>query len=239
MPQPKLKIMRPPFYLDKVDELGMSFFLNSYIKFVIKVFKIMVDYNFKSYVLSKNFVQIFKDVHYVINFPKSEFCKMSLDLALSISYKMRVEYPNEWKEAERICNAYYKRVKRLKDRISEMLQNGNCLFLTFTFNNLCLQKTNSDTRRQKIRRFLNNYNTDYVANIDFGKKNGREHYHAVIQIDKVDSKLYNYGALSFKKIRSSKDYEKLAKYISKLTNHAIKETTKSNYIIYSRKKSKC
>lgn len=236
MPHPELKIIRPPFYLDKVDELGMSFVFKILYKFVIKVFKIMVDYNFKSYVLNKNFVQIFKDVHYVINFPKSEFCKMSLDLALSISDKMRVEYPNEWKEAERICNAYYKRVKRLKDKIKHMLESGNCLFLTFTFTDKCLQTTSKDTRRQKVRRYLNLYDTEYVANIDFGKKNGREHYHAVIQIDKVDSKLYNYGALSFKRVRSASDYKKLAKYISKLTNHAIKETTQSNYIIYSRKR---
>ena len=109
-----------------------------------------------------------------------------------------------------------------------------CLFLTFTFDEIVLQKTNADTRRQKVIRYLKSYNVPYVANIDFGKQNGREHYHAIIQTDNVDYSLYDYGALNGKKIVSTSDNVKLAKYISKLTNHAIKDTTKRNSIIYSR-----
>ena len=142
--------------------------------------------------------------------------------------------PIEWHEAEKINSAFYSRVRRLKKKIANMLQNGNCIFLTFTFTDEILKNTSPDTRRQKVRRFLSQYNCDYVANIDFGKKNKREHYHALIQIDKVNYNAYDYGALNGKKVRSTNDFIKLAKYISKLTNHAIKDTAKGTRIIYNR-----
>lgn len=142
--------------------------------------------------------------------------------------------PTEWHEAEKINNAFYSRVRRLKKKIAKMLENGNCIFLTFTFTDEVLANTTADTRRQKVRRFLSQYNFEYVANIDFGAKNGREHYHALIQTDKVDYNSYDYGALNGEKVRSTNDFVKLAKYISKLTNHAIKDTSKGSRIIYNR-----
>jgi len=142
--------------------------------------------------------------------------------------------PTEWNEARKINFAYYSRVKRLKKKIAKMLESGNCIFLTFTFTDKVLETTNADTRRQKVRRYLSSYNCDYVANIDFGAKNGREHYHALIQCDKVDYNAFDYGALNGEKVRSTNDFVKLAKYISKLTNHAIKDTCKGSRMIYNR-----
>ena len=115
-----------------------------------------------------------------------------------------------------------------------MLESGNCIFLTFTFTDEVLAKTNEDTRRQKVRRYLSSYNCEYVANIDFGKKNGREHYHALIQCNNVDYNAFDYGALNGERVRSTNDFAKLAKYISKLTNHAIKDTAKGSRLIYNR-----
>ena len=54
------------------------------------------------------------------------------------------------------------------------------------------------------------------------------------QTEKVDYNAFNYGALNGQKVRSANDNVKLAKYIAKLTNHAIKDTTKLNRIIYNR-----
>lgn len=161
-------------------------------------------------------------------------CKLTYEEALKIDDEQNKINFIEWHEAQKINKAFYARVKRLKNKITKMLEGGTCIFLTFTFTDEVLKKTTADTRRQKIRRFLNFYDAPYVANIDFGAKNGREHYHAIIQIDKINYSLYDYGALNGKKIKSTSDSIKLAKYISKLTNHAIKETTKRNSIIYSR-----
>lgn len=139
-----------------------------------------------------------------------------------------------WEEARRINHASRARVKRLKTRISSMLESGSCLFLTLTFTDEVLRKTTEDTRRQAVRRYLKSFGVPYVSNIDYGKKNGREHYHAVIQAESVDYSKYTYGAINGERIHSAEDYVKLSKYVAKLTNHAIKQTNKRQVIIYSK-----
>lgn len=148
----------------------------------------------------------------------------------------------EIKEAERVNNASYHRVKRLNDRIFQMLNNKNSIFVTLTFAPDVLAKTSGETRKKYIKRYLKEQCIQYVANIDFGKKNGREHYHAVVipKNDKLDNKAYNYGSIDFERVRNYGEStleltsKKMAKYVAKLTNHAIKTTTHQNRIIYSR-----
>lgn len=140
-----------------------------------------------------------------------------------------------WREAEKINGAYYKRVCRLKDRLSDMLSFGECFFLTLTFTNDVLEHTSKATRRKYVIRFLKSLSIKYVANIDFGSCNGREHYHAVIMADGVDMSAWDcYGFSNAKKIRSEADCTPVGKYLAKLTNHAIKETTQGSHLIYSR-----
>ena len=108
-----------------------------------------------------------------------------------------------------------------------------CLFLTLTFTDDTLQKTSTTTRRRYIVKYLSQFNVPCIANKDFGKENGREHYHAIIQIDRIDYSLYDYGAINGKKVVVGSETDlRLSKYISKLTNHAIKETTKQSRLIY-------
>lgn len=141
-------------------------------------------------------------------------------------------------EVVKIENASYKRATRLRKRIESMLLNGECLFLTLTFNDDTLTNTNENTRRQLVIRYLKSFNCRYVANIDFGSKNGREHYHAIINSNSIDLSAWRKnGNINVERVRN-KDIElsktRLSKYISKLSNHAIKETTKRNALIYSR-----
>lgn len=142
----------------------------------------------------------------------------------------------EIEEAERVNHAFVTRVHRLKKRIKNMLLNSNCIFVTLTFRDDVLQNTSSDTRHAYIKRFLNSLNCDYVANIDYGSMEEREHYHALVNCDKINSKDYKLGAINFERVRNTNDSGKLANYISKLTNHAIKETTRGCNIMYSRHK---
>lgn len=140
-----------------------------------------------------------------------------------------------WREAERINLAYYKRVQRLKTRIASMLRKGSCFFLTLTFSDSALARTSASTRRQNVTRFCDSISDDYVANIDFGSENGREHYHAVVLANNVDCSSWDiYGFSKAEKIASADDFTPLAKYISKLTNHAVKATTNGCRAIYSR-----
>lgn len=149
----------------------------------------------------------------------------------------------EINEAEKVNYAAYKRTKRLKDRILELLLNNGALFLTLTFTDTTLNKTTQETRKKYVTRFLKEQCDIYVANIDFGKQKGREHYHAVvIPKEMIDhSKWSRYGSIDWihcyhktKEENYEESSKRLAKYVSKLTNHAIKETVKSNRIIYSR-----
>lgn len=168
---------------------------------------------------------------HALNYPLN-----SIDL---IDYCINKGLLKELNECRKINDAYYHRQKRLRDRVETMLLNGACLFLTLTFNNETLETTTPEQRRKRVQRFLKEYNCLYVANIDFGKENGREHYHALINTDKVNGKEWrkNNGDIDFKRVRNkdiNNDKTKLAKYIAKLSNHAIKETTKRSVLIYSR-----
>lgn len=145
-----------------------------------------------------------------------------------------------WKEAEKVNHASYERVKRLKDRVKYIIENYPTTFITLTFTQDCLERTTPGSRKQLVVRWLKSHGVPYVANIDFGKENEREHYHAVIGSQSLDYKSWHRnGALKGKKVVKKTNLEKdgdikLAKYISKLANHAIKETCKRNALIYSR-----
>lgn len=139
-----------------------------------------------------------------------------------------------YREAEKINLAYYARVKRLKNRIAAMLLSGQCYFLTLTFTDDVLQSTTDKTRRRYVTRFLKSQSDIYCANIDYGTQNGREHYHAVVKADTIDMTPWDkLGFSNAKKIASADDYAPIAKYISKLTNHAIKATTRGTRAIYN------
>lgn len=145
---------------------------------------------------------------------------------------------NELKECVKINHADYERTKRLKNRVKTMLLNGSCIFITLTFNDDTLRNTTDKQRRVAVSRYLKQYGCMYVANVDFGSKNKREHYHALINCEKIDFKSWRkFGNINAKRVRNKdieSDKTKLSKYIAKLSNHAIKETTKRSCLIYSR-----
>lgn len=141
--------------------------------------------------------------------------------------------------ADKINNNFYKRKSRLRNRITKMLENGNCLFITFTFNDIILNTTTYDIRRRYVREFLKSYSDYYIANIDFGEKKGREHYHAILLADKVNHKSWRYGSINFKKVKTDKkSIEAVTLYVNKMSSHALKKTTGNNFpLIYSRQVS--
>ena len=137
------------------------------------------------------------------------------------------------KVARNINNANSSRVRRLKKRIMKYLSLGQCLFVTLTFSNDVLDSTSVSTRRKYVQKYLKSKSSHYIANIDYGNKNEREHYHAVILIDQIDD-TWEYGFAKYKKVYKANSEIALSRYVLKLTNHAIKESTKQNFCIYSR-----
>lgn len=171
---------------------------------------------------------------------------------------------SRWSEAEissaqRELKNYYKRVVRLRSRIKRILRFPSPVFVTFTFTDEVLSSTSPDSRRQYVRRFLSKHAAEYVANIDFGEKNHREHYHAVCS-EPLPLSEWSYGLINAECVLTSRtvsvvpkrfshlpedeanrllDLEaekRLSKYVAKLTNHALKETADSSRLIYSRSK---
>lgn len=140
-----------------------------------------------------------------------------------------------FKEARKINHASYEKRNRLEKRIAEWLSNYTCIFVTLTFKPDVLESTSKETRRKYVTRALKQMSDKYVANIDFGKENEREHYHAIVVADNVSREEWkDYGAINFKRIKKTSDSIKLAKYVVKLTNHAMKETVHQNRVIYSK-----
>ena len=121
-----------------------------------------------------------------------------------------------------------------------MLNNGKNLFLTLTFKPKVIDSTSEETRRRYVARYLKQFDCEYVANIDFGEEHETEHYHAVLNKSFINPLTWQYGNLDVQQVRTATDKDldciRLAKYVAKLTNHAIKETTKRNSLIYSRKR---
>lgn len=207
------------------------------------------NYELKAKVISNGMAKLVNQIHLTF------FRQMEEDKALALTgelieqwkplhietAKMYVEmfhdeFNEEYQECIRVNNATRQRNRRLKEHIENMLVSGQCIFLTLTFTDNTLERTNEDTRKRYVKRYLKEVSSQYVANIDYGSKNEREHYHAIVLCDKVDYSFWHkYGAIKGELIKVEDNASKrLSKYVNKLTNHAIKETTRRNCIIYSR-----
>lgn len=134
-------------------------------------------------------------------------------------------------DLERINNNFNNKRYRVNKKVSFLL-NDECLFLTLTFNDKTLSDTSDTTRRRYVRAYLNSLGCSFVCNIDYGKKNGREHYHALVNTTSCNYKEWHKnGAIKGEHVHVSSDNKKLSRYIVKLTSHAIKNTTKNNRIM--------
>lgn len=218
-----------------------------------------IDYAYKSYVLREHNDLLTK----IIRTDKMEYAKsLTFNYVSEFGELVRVEHPSyiyhikkgtlnysqlmdyvisngllrEYAECRKINKARNNKVYRLRNKIESIICNGDCLFLTLTFTDKVLETTTPQQRRRYVREFLSSYHCSYVGNVDYGKTNHREHYHVVIGTNNVNHKDWRYGAINFERVRVSEKTSCgcLSKYIAKLSNHAIKETTKRSALLYSR-----
>lgn len=197
----------------------------------------VLDVNIKQFILDNN---IHKEVNRVNKyvFMASYMGKEYLDIANSMVDHIINKYSYSiYRKALNINNAYYHRKSRVSNRLECMLSCGNCIFVTLTFTDEILNKTTYEIRRRYVREFFKLHSDYYIANIDFGEKNGREHYHGVVLCEYIDSSSWKYGYSWFNKIKNNKSsIESVSKYIPKLTNHAIKKSTGQSFrLIYGRR----
>ena len=90
------------------------------------------------------------------------------------------------KEISRVCKnlcvSQWKRFVRIRERTRKYVLSGQGVFATFTFTDEALKATSAKTRRRYVSWACKAFTDEYVANIDFGAKNGREHYHAILKV---------------------------------------------------------
>ncbi len=155
-----------------------------------------------------------------------------------LSYKNNIPF-TENKDFERVLQARYQKVGRIKKRLVYLLSRCDYVwFCTFTFDNHYIEKC-TRTKRDLIKSVINTHDFKYILNIDYGKTTEREHYHCIIGTDinfNVNQYIQSYYpchclAIQCKKDRA--DFSRLSKYINKLTNHCIKATTKRQRILYN------
>lgn len=155
------------------------------------------------------------------------------------------EFGDDWyKIARNLVKARDKRKKRVFDRVGSLLLDENVkgYFITLTFKDKVLATTTPITRRRYVARWLKKYYGVYIANLDFGGKKGREHYHGLGFVSiplEAYKEWHKLGALKIKPIHDTKnDKVKVTKYVVKLSAHFVKDSTlKAGYvprIIYSK-----
>lgn len=125
-----------------------------------------------------------------------------------------------------------RKARKVREKIADLIMTDSAVFLTLTFRDEIFEKTTQATRRRYVARFLKKTSAQYVANIDFSPDIAREHYHAVV-ISRVDLNAWKYGFSYAEKVRCHKgDLQRVSKYITKLTSHALK--VDATRLIYSR-----
>lgn len=227
------------YYFYKKNLLGNSYLLNTSIRY----------YNGKPYYISFYKLRDFDFTFQILtgNVPFAERRDIDIDIDIAYYYvdinylpyisfiQYAKKYPRLWHLCEQLYSSHNAKCNRVKDKIESILYDefGNlrdCLFVSLNFKDSVLASTSQETRRKYVRRFLKSQYDNYVANIDFGAMNGREHYHSVFGGSFVNPHAWPYGNVDFEHIR--KTPEKIAYYINKLTYHSVKDTT--GYVIYSR-----
>lgn len=162
-------------------------------------------------------------------------------------------------ECERLYTNNRNRAKRLRRRIEKWSKYGYVYFVTLTFKDAVFDDTSEIWRRKLVGYYLKGLGAMYCANIDYGGQFGREHYHAIICVEKALQGEYQehkgnvlYNCVEFSEWNEKRGYTciqgpilatndddnknplKIAKYTAKASNHALKETTRQHRLIYSR-----
>lgn len=177
------------------------------------------------------------DIHYKIRklrykYKQSDDRKHTAILNNILWYSYGVVYgSDEYDKHANAVNARKAQKRRYNAKLRDMVESYDELyFVTLTFTDEVLSSTSEETQHRYARRWLTDNCRDYLANEDFGKKNGRRHYHAVIA-KKEAVEPWKYGFYKIKPIREPQDVDRyrLSSYMLKLTNHAGKLGTGKHF----------
>ena len=109
-------------------------------------------------------------------------------------HSIPVVYPDYQRDMRYIA-AEWEKLRKRKGRwlkyVLEMRRTFDELYLvSLTFDDETLANTNFDTRKKRVRDWLNDNTVDYFACVDYGLENGREHYHAIVSFAQTGVRAY-------------------------------------------------
>lgn len=146
------------------------------------------------------------------------------------------DYLNESRRIQRLWEKNRKRMQRIYRYVKRMASEftGRLYLVSLTFDDDTLEHTSKETRKDYVRRWLNANAFDYYACIDYGRRKGREHYHALAVFDiplseekhkgktwyRVSDEIeWKHGFYSIRKVESDQ------KSVYKTINYALKAST--------------
>lgn len=143
------------------------------------------------------------------------------------------------KYIKNFLDSRYHKVSRIKEHFIYLAcRRTHVFFLTFTFDNNYIYKSNR-TKKDLIKNCLNNIEDSlYILNVDYGDSTGREHYHCILGCDYPIPKIYfelTYPCFTWLEYipLDMVNVKKVSKYINKLSNHATKESTGYHRVFYN------
>lgn len=145
------------------------------------------------------------------------------------------------KKLQSILNSRYQKIGRIRCHFVWLFHHKKYIyFLTFTFSDKNINKSDR-TRKDYIKKSLYSFdrNIHFILNIDYGKTTERLHYHALVGTD-INSDLKKHLEDTYEDFTycepvrfDDSSFKSIPKYINKLTNHAVKDSTKRSRIIYN------
>lgn len=147
----------------------------------------------------------------------------------------------EDKQFESLLSARYQKCSRIKQHFLYLFHRFKYLyFITYTFDDDHL-KLCDRSRKDLIKKSIRSFSSDieFILNVDYGKKNERLHYHCIVATndssDFFSHTKSTYPCFTWIELIdfSNSSLTKISKYINKLSNHAIKSTTRNSRIYFS------
>ena len=188
--------------------------------------------NSRARIISENLESVVSNLKWNEFLDENDERRKYTDQQIKIIKSLFFETEEDYKLAEQLANNKYQRKKRYRKYIKEIIKEKS-YFVTFTLDEESI-KHNITYLRKRLTEILKKNYKYYIANIDYGKTTERLHFHAIIRTEEPHKKIWKYGFSDWLEITIKND-DRLAKYINKLTNHALKDETKKRYnIIVSR-----
>ena len=111
----------------------------------------MIDYQRKAEIIESGLVKDVKKLKHGLFRSTDDLEK---DYYYDKLHDLYDENYDDFVEACKIAYSDFKRNNRLKNRIRDYLEIGECIFVTLTFTDDVLNSTSADTRRQYVRKQL-------------------------------------------------------------------------------------